>query len=173
LTLWRIATAQTRHKLYIDIDLTAETTAMNADTEDFFSKGVDALQHQHFFLAQACFEQAAKDGMTPALSSYLAYCRAKTKGEFREAIAIARDALAREPESGVHYLNLGRIHLLAGDRQQALDTFRQGVRFDLSGDILLELERLGVRKPPVFPSLRRGHPLNRICGTILSRLGLR
>ena len=146
---------------------------MNADTADFFSKGVDALQHHHFFLALACFEQAAKEGMTPALSSYLAYCRAHTKGEFREAVALARDALAAEPESGVHYLNLGRIHLLAGDKQEALDTFRRGVRFDLSGDILLELERLGVRKPPVFPSLRRSHPLNRLCGFILTRLGLR
>lgn len=145
----------------------------HTDTASFFDKGVEALQHNHLFLARVCFEQAALGGKSPAISSYLALCRAKTRGEFEETIAMVEEALALEPRNAVHYLNLGRIQLLAGNRPQALDTFRRGARFDRSGEIGRELESLGVRKRPVFPFLARSHPLNRYVGLFLARVGLR
>ena len=143
------------------------------DTANFFDKGVEALRHDHLFLARVCFEQAALGGKSPAISSYLALCRAKTRGEFGEAIALVEEAMALEPRNPVHYLNLGRIHLLAGDRPQALDTFRRGARYDRSGEIGRELESMGVRKRPVIPFLARSNPLNRYLGLFLTRLGVR
>ncbi|HEY6838951.1 MAG TPA: tetratricopeptide repeat protein [Geobacteraceae bacterium] len=143
------------------------------ESASFFDKGVEALQHNHLFLARVCFEQAALGEKTPAVSSYLALCRAKTRGEYDVAMAMVEEALALEPRNAVHYLNLGRIQLMAGNKPQALDTFRRGARFDRSGEIGRELERLGVRKRPVFPFLARSNPLNRYVGLFLARIGLR
>lgn len=36
-----------------------------------------------------------------------------------------------------------------------------------------ELDKLGLRKPPVIPFLSRGNPINKYLGIILSRMGLR
>jgi hypothetical protein len=50
---------------------------------------------------------------------------------------------------------------------------RQGLHYGEHINIILELERLGIRKPPIFRKLARAHPLNRNLGQLLSRLGLR
>jgi tetratricopeptide (TPR) repeat protein len=144
------------------------------DTADYFGKGIEALRHDHLFLARACFEQAAvTGGKDPAICSYLAWCQAKTRGEYVEAVALAQEALSLEPANHIHYLNLGRIHLLAGDKGRAMEVFRQGLPLDSWGEIARELEQFGSRKPPLFPSLARSHPLNRLLGLLLARLGLR
>jgi len=39
--------------------------------------------------------------------------------------------------------------------------------------IMDELRRLGIRKPPPFPSLDRSHPVNKFTGKLLSRMGMR
>ena len=145
----------------------------HTDRADYFGKGIEALRHNHLFLARTCFEQAAVEGKDPASCSYLAWCRAKTRGEYTEAVALAREALESERENPVHYLNLGRIHLLAGDKERAIEVFRQGIPFDTWGEIARELDQLGSRKPPVIPSLKRSHPINRFLGRILTRIGLR
>ncbi len=146
---------------------------MHADTADYFGKGIEALRHNHLFLARACFEQAAVAGKDPACCSYLAWCQAKTRGEYAKAVALAEGARDLEPTNPIHYLNLGRIHLLAGDKGRAIEVFRQGVRFDAGGEIVRELEQFGSRRPPVIPSLKRSHPVNRFLGLLLTRLGLR
>ncbi|HEY6007701.1 MAG TPA: tetratricopeptide repeat protein [Geobacteraceae bacterium] len=145
----------------------------HADTADYFDKGIEALRHNHLFLARVCFEQAVGVGQDPTSCSYLAWCQAKTRGEYAEAVALAEAALDREPANHVHYLNLGRIHLLAGDKMRAIEVFRQGMPFDAGGAIARELEKFGSRKPPVVRSLARSHPLNRFLGMLLTRLGLR
>ena len=127
----------------------------------------------------------------PVVSSYLAYCMAKERGQYREAIRLCEAALKAEPHNPAHYLNLGRIFLLTRHKTRAVETFRKG----LSGDavtgsapaaestpesrakhqalILAELRRLGIRRRPPFPSLPREHPLNRVVGRFLARLQLR
>jgi hypothetical protein len=86
---------------------------------------------------------------------------------------LAREALKSDSTNPLHYLHLGRIMLMARRRQEALDVLRSGIPYDHSGDIIIELERLGRRNPPVFPRLKRDHPLNKYSGIALSRLGLR
>ncbi|KAF0218879.1 MAG: hypothetical protein FD174_2662 [Geobacteraceae bacterium] len=140
---------------------------------EFFAKGVDALSHDHFYLARVCFEQAVHEERTPAGCSYLALANAKSRGEFDEAIALAEEAISKEPENSVFYLNLGQIYLLAGLKKEALDTFRKGVQFERNAEIICELDAFAPRAPPLFPKLRRSHPLNRYLGKFLARLGLR
>ena len=51
---------------------------------------------------------------------------------------------------------------------------RKGLTVDRdNSDIKKELEFMGVRRPPVFPFLDRRHPINKVAGKVLFRLGLR
>ena len=127
----------------------------------------------------------------PLVNSYLAYCIARERGQIREALRLCQSALDAEPRNPVHYLNLGRIFLYTGDESMAIATFwkgiskapgvERGVAAELSQRgharehalILDELRRLGIRKRVAFPSLGRQHPLNRITGKVLARLGVR
>ncbi|WP_298267606.1 tetratricopeptide repeat protein [Geobacter sp.] len=143
------------------------------EAAEWFSKGLEALGHDHVYLARTCFERAAEMDLTPKSCSYLALCQAKTRGKFDDAIELARHSIEGEPENTVHYLNLGRIYLLAGKRREAIDTFREGMKHGRNEEIVAELEKVGLRKPPPIPSLPRSHPLNKYLGIVLARLGLR
>ncbi len=141
--------------------------------EEFYEKGLHALSNGHVYLALVCFEQAANLEKSPMYSSYLAFCIAKARGQYREATDLCAEAVVEEPSNHLHYLNLGRIYLLAGDREKALRTLRDGLQYDKNNEILRELERLGLRKPPVFHWLRRENPINKYCGILLKKLGRR
>ena len=143
------------------------------EAEQLVNKGREALANDHEYLALTCFEQAIRMEWSPEACSSLAYCRAKVKGNYLESILLARKALELEPDKAVHYGNLGRIMILSGDVDDGIRMLRQGLRHGEHIDIIRELERLGIRKPPIFRRLERGHPLNRHLGLLLSRLGLR
>lgn len=109
----------------------------------------------------------------PQYASCFAYCIARERGQYQLAMTLCEKAIAREPENTLHYLNLGRVFLLAGKKTEALDVFRRGVSQERDQRIIDELNRLGERKPPVFPFLKRSNPLNKYLGMLLKRLGLR
>jgi len=127
----------------------------------------------------------------PVVRSYLAYCMAKERGQYREAIRLCEAALKAEPHNPAHYLTLGRIFVLTRHKAKAMETFRRGLSNDAvtgaspaaesspdarakqQAQILAEMRRLGIRKRPPFPSLPRDHALNRVTGRLLARFGLR
>lgn len=148
----------------------ASTTVLNP--VDPFAKGVEALTHGHLFLARTCFNQAAETDRSPVVSSYLGRCLAETSGH-DEGIALCRQALTRDPRHPVMYLNLAKALLAVGHREEAVQVLRQGAAIASSPEIIAELERLGIRKPPVFPRLPRKHPLNKYAGLLLSFFGRR
>jgi tetratricopeptide (TPR) repeat protein len=137
------------------------------------AKGLEALDREHVYLAMVCFEQAISLERTPLTCSRLAYCLAKVRERYPEAVALAREAISHEPENPAHYLYLGRIHMLAKERKEALEVLRQGLQHGKSPEIIRELEMLGSRKPAIFSWLSRRNPLNRYLGILLDRLGMR
>jgi len=141
--------------------------------EEIFVKGIDALENGHIYLALACFEQAVAHERTPLHCSYLAYCLAKVRSQFPDAVQLCRDAISEDPGNALHYLHLGRVYLMSGDRSRALDVLREGLGCDGRDAVLRELTLLGERKRPLFPSLDRSHPLNRYLGLLLNKLGVR
>lgn len=145
----------------------------NEESEKLVAKGQEALANDHEYLALTCFEQAIRLEWTPLACSSLAFCIAKVKGNYREAALLARKALDIEPENPVHFKNLGRILLLSGDNEQGVHMLRQGLQYGEQLSIVEELEKLGIRKPPIFKSLPRSHPLNKNLGLLLAWLGLR
>jgi Flp pilus assembly protein TadD len=143
------------------------------EAEQLLAKGREALANDYEHLALVCFEKAIRMEWSPEACSSLAYCRAKVKGNYLEAILLARKALELEPDNPVHYGNLGRILILSGDVDEGIRMLRKGLLYGEHINIIQELERLGVRRPPIFRRLARSHPLNRNLGQLLSRLGLR
>ena len=145
----------------------------NEEAEKLVAKGQEALANDHDYLALTCFEHAIRLEWTPLACSSLAFCMAKVRGQYQEATQLARKALDTEPDNPAHYKNLGRILLLAGDNEQGIHMLRQGLKYGEQISIVQELEKLGIRKPPIFKSLPRSHSLNKYLGLFLAWLGLR
>ncbi len=141
--------------------------------EDLFAKGVLALENDHIYLALSCFEQAAYLDRTPLCCSYLAYCLAKVRAQYPDAISLCKESLEADPANPLHYLHLGRIYVMAGQRNKAMGILRQGLQCEENSILLRELTVLGERKDPLFPSLPRSHPLNKYLGIALTKLGAR
>jgi predicted Zn-dependent protease len=146
---------------------------ISKEAEELHDKGVEALQRDHDYLARTCFERAATLEQTPENLSCLALCLAKTRQQYDEALTMAKEAQASDQTNPLLHLNLGKIYWLAGEKEKALQTLRNGMQYDTDNRIGRELARYGKRKQPLFPSLKRSHPLNRYLGLLLSRLGLR
>lgn len=65
------------------------------------------------------------------------------------------------------YLNLGRAHLAAGKKKDAFEAFHKGLARDKQNrDLLWELKKLGIRRPPVFSFLSRSNPINKYLGKL-------
>jgi tetratricopeptide (TPR) repeat protein len=136
-------------------------------------QGERALSRGETLVAMMHFETAARLNPNPATQSALAYCLAKEQRQYQRALALCREALGAAPADPRHYYHLGRIHLLANQKSQAIATFRRGLKARRYQPIIDELRRLGQRQPPIFTSLPRGHFLNRSLGRVLARIGVR
>lgn len=143
------------------------------ETENPFDEGLRELSCGRPDEALNFFNKAAAKNKTPLLCSYLAYCRAQIDGIYREAVDICMEARKADPKNSEIYLNLGRVHLLAGNRKQALQVFRLGLRQERNNRIINELNALGQRKAPPVPFLDRGNPINKYLGKLMAKLSLR
>ncbi len=145
-------------------------------TEEFrhlLSRGIAAAEGGNTLVALIHLEEALRSGQNPLIGSYLGYCLARERNQLKRGLALCQQALQADPANSVHYLNLGRVYLLAGQKNQAVITFRRALKLGRHPAILNELKRLGLRKEPVLAGLNRAHPINKYLGMIFQRLGLR
>ncbi len=140
---------------------------------ELIEQGVAYLNDNNRLAALACFDKAIVIGRSPELLSYLSYCIASERGQIYEALKLCNDALSREPDNPVHYLNLGRIYLHAGKKKEALLVLRKGLSCGENQTIRSILEKIGTRVKPVFPFLPRNSFLNKYIGLLLHKLKLR
>jgi len=69
------------------------------------------------------------------------------------------------------YLNLGRAHLAAQNKQDAVEAFEKGLSYDNENkDLLWEMKKIGARRKPVIPYLKRTNPINKYIGILLHKL---
>jgi tetratricopeptide (TPR) repeat protein len=146
---------------------------IGAEAEEYITKGFSALDNDHFHLALVCFERAAAVTNSPLVRSALGLCIAAVRGEFDKGIALCRQAIDGEPGNTSHYYHLGRALLISGDRDEALQIFRQGLAIGRDQRIIAELETLGSRKPSPIAALYRDHFLNKWLGIFMSKVGFR
>lgn len=145
----------------------------HAAMENPFEEGLNALSARRTGEALQWFEKAVQEYKSPVACSYLAYCRAKESGKFKEAVALCMEAMKEEPKNAEIYLNLGRVYLLSGHRRAAIRAFELGLRIGRTPQIENELKALGRRKSPPLPFLQRSNPLNKLLGKFLKKLGMR
>ncbi|ACM19270.1 TPR domain protein [Geotalea daltonii FRC-32] len=143
------------------------------EAKDHYESGVEAFNSGRFLSALKYFEKAVALERNPASLSRLGLCLAKEKRNFAKAISLCKEAIKHEPRNPEHFLYLGRIHLLAGQKKEAIRIFRMGLRNGRNPDISKELERLGSRKDPLLPFLGRNNPINKFLGIVLKKTGLR
>jgi tetratricopeptide (TPR) repeat protein len=165
--------------------------AVDSGQADAVPRAIQSIERGDTLRGLIVLEGLHSSATTALAKSYLAYCMAKERGQIREAVNLCYEALTADPEHPAHYLNLGRVWLTAGDKSRAIASFWRGIsknagpesagnaswprngrrrEYDL---IMDELRRLGIRKPPPFRSLQREHPLNRVAGRFLARIGMR
>ena len=84
------------------------------EAEELFEKGVEASDTGNWISALALFEKAVQLQDKPVFHSCLAACIAKERGQYNKAVQLCNEALEKEPENPLHYLNLGRISLFQG-----------------------------------------------------------
>lgn len=137
------------------------------------SEGVSAIKAGNTALALLHFQEASALNEGPELFSHYAYCLAKEKNDYSRAIALCEKALNKEPWNSIHYLNLGYVYLLSGEKRTAIYTFRDGLLHEENPQIRKELARLGIRKRQVIASLPRDHMINKYLGILWTRLKLR
>ncbi|TSK08073.1 MAG: tetratricopeptide repeat protein [Geobacter sp.] len=137
------------------------------------SRALCAFSAGEISSALAQLERVLKLGDNPQLHSYLGFCIAKERGQVKKGAELCLASLEHEPQNPVHYLNLARVHQVAGNKVQAIEVLRQGMGVGGSEEIVTLLGKLGTRRPPPLRFLSRDHFLNKWLGIALGRIGLR
>jgi predicted Zn-dependent protease len=143
------------------------------DVTEGFASATAALQRGDAATALAELARIPLEQRPPLASSAFAWQLAQKAGEYKIATAMCHEAIKKDPKTVEHYLYLGQVLLLAGKKKDALWTFRLGLRRGRHPQIIVHLDQLGARKPPIFSFLQRSNPLNKYLGLLLSRLRLR
>jgi Flp pilus assembly protein TadD len=144
-----------------------------AEYSSLVRKGIAAVEKNDFMMAMVHFKDAAKLQKTPLVCSYLGYCLGRDRGHQEKAVSLCKEAIQAEPGNPVHYLNLGRVYAVSGQKMLAIKTFQRGLKFGRNTEIMAELKALGLRGQPVFTAFHREHFLNRYLGLLLHRMGIR
>lgn len=125
-----------------------------------------------FAEAKKCVEEVGVERCRPVLLSYYALSLASSEGEFDEARDLCVRALKRDLDNPQIYYNLGRIFLLAEDKELAFDAFSKGLKKDKCHvGIRRELASLGIRRNRVINFLSRRNPFNMLLGKVTYKLG--
>ena len=145
----------------------------HADLTSLVRQGLPALEPGDPQLALLHFEQASQLWPNAVVFSCLGYCIARERRDLETGLALCRQAVRQEPANPLHYLNLGRVYLLARQKHLAVWAFQRGMEMGRLPVLHSLVKRMGRRRRPVFPRLGRKHFLNRTCGLLLSWCGWR
>jgi tetratricopeptide (TPR) repeat protein len=145
----------------------------NEEAEKLFALGIESLKSKDTGAALDYLEQAVNLVRNPLYCSYLAVCLAKEKREFRKAVSLCNEAIKNDPKNSSHFLNLGRVQILANQKKDAIRAFHIGLRYGDNRQIRAELNKFGMRRLPPIPFLVRANPINKFLGKLTYDLGFR
>jgi predicted Zn-dependent protease len=112
-------------------------------------------------------------GVAPKNPFYLSYTgllAALAERRYADAEMLCQEALAMKHNHAQLYLNLAEVYFQAGRTQEAIATLEKGM-VSAGRDFRLRraLQKIGVRREPVFAFLHRSHPLNQRLGKLRHR----
>ncbi len=102
--------------------------------------------------------------------SYLGLALTLSQGRSDEGLKLCEQAVKREFFDPDLYCNLGMVYIRHRMKSPAFEAFQKGLSLKPGHRrILEELEKYDHRSEPVFRSLSRDHPLNRLAGRLRFR----
>jgi len=146
-----------------------------AAADDRFQQGMRRLARGRArdalpFIVEAMRIQQEADGTGFSRATYLSYhglCLCLTRNRVHEGLRDCRLAGEMDPCNPAIWWNLGRVALMLGRRGEAHRAFRKGLRVQAGhSGITRDLEKMGLRRPPVLTFLSRGNPINKLLGRI-------
>jgi predicted Zn-dependent protease len=113
-------------------------------------------------------------GIAPKNPFYLSYTgllAAMAEKRFGDGESLCQEALSMRHNHAQLYLNLAEVYHQSGRPSEAIETLEKGM-ISAGRDFRIRraLEKLGLRKEPVFAFLHRSHPVNRTLGRLRHRL---
>ncbi len=102
----------------------------------------------------------------PFFTSYFGYLEAVVLNKQKEGLDKCKTALdtylsqTNNKEDSYYsyfHLNIGRVYLLSGKKDFAINALRKGLTYDSKNkEVVVELAKLGIRRPPPIPYLCAG-----------------
>lgn len=135
--------------------------------EELFQQGLVLFHREETEQALVSFYAAQDAEPDHALArSYLGVCIAICERRFEEALALCTSASKQEFFNPEVYLNLARVHLRFGFKDEGCRFLMRGQMIDPANrEIQQALQQLGARTSPVLRFLPRHHFINRWLGS--------
>ena len=105
--------------------------------KDFDQAGRE-LERGNLLAALSCLERALDIWDDPHWYSRLGYCIARERGHLTRAYELCRSAIEHEPRNPLHYLYLGKVHLI----DQIAELARRQYPYGRPGELHPEAQRL-------------------------------
>ena len=107
--------------------------------------------------------------------SYLGMLRAVRGVAVSEGLAQCQQALTRDPQEALCYLNLSKAFYAAGDRYQSVRALHRGLKLRTPHrpHLMNFYRTIGLRRKPVISFLSRDNILNNLLGRLTWKMGLR
>lgn len=138
-----------------------------------YQRACRALDSGNVMAALLLLEAAVRHWDNPQWYGMLGYCIAQERGQVARGLELCRSALEQFPDDPQQYYYQARLLLMTGQKSEAVRLLQEGAIRSKSPAIARELQKLGIRKPPLLPHLSRSNPLNKYLGILLTRIGLR
>jgi tetratricopeptide (TPR) repeat protein len=168
-----------QHRSTIDA-FKAELSKNQKQTSDYFKAVQQCLKRGNGREAMEILREGlSKYPADPFLLSYYGCLLAIVENNPKEGIKICEHSIKELKKTmpfgseffyPVFYLNLGRAYVQAGRKSDAMKAFNNGLKNDPTNrDILSEIDKLGTRRTPPIPFLKRSNPINKYIGMLLSK----
>ena len=139
----------------------------NAGLQEF-KQGIELLRNGYASEALEYLQHAAAlKQQNPFYLSFLGVCTARAQKKWAPALELCKTAIQIKRDDVQLHLNLAEVYISAGQREDAVETLNNAVRF-CGEDQRIDRQRkkLGRRGSPVLPFFERGHFLNRNLGKL-------
>lgn len=168
-----------QHEMIVEI-LRQEVRKQPRTPSDYLDEAKALLQMKNGRRALELLTEALQEHPDePFLLSYYGCLEAAINKNLAYGIDTCKKALQildeRPPSSKAvyyptFYLNLGRAYIASEKKKEAMETFEKGLSYDPHNrDLLWEAKKLGMRRSPFIPRLKRTNPINKYIGIILHK----
>lgn len=149
-------------------------TAVSEQRSELFEQALSAFREGFFERAATLFSVLAEEGDEPVIGSYLGASLVLSDRDAARGMTLCRESARRMFQNAEVHENLARAYLHRGEKTRAIASLRNALRADPTSERARnEIEKLGLRRRPPFPTLGRNHPLNRAVGRLTWWLGFR